>query len=334
MKSANPKFGLVLTGGGAKGAYQAGALKYLAEVGFRPDIIAGSSIGALNSAILASHCSFSYATQRLDEFWTELSFLKPLKVNFGTVAKYATSFFSPTLFSILELLALWKILPDSTEFLDPLPIENLVKHTIDPSELRHGIELWVTVFPCIKVLGIELDTMVDLVRAVTASEAHWICAQDIEEDEAIHNLLLASAALPWVFPRRKVEGTNYIDGGLADNVPLKPLAQRGCNYVIVIHLQNGSVWDRQLFPEQTVVEIRPQLPINKSDFPVVGMLETFSDWSYERISHLKQRGYEDAEYCLAPILETLTGVYDLRKSTSSVLGSTYRLIKDQPLIDP
>lgn len=50
MKSANLQLGLVLTGGGAKGAYQVGALQYIAELGLEPQIIAGTSIGALNGA--------------------------------------------------------------------------------------------------------------------------------------------------------------------------------------------------------------------------------------------------------------------------------------------
>ena len=52
------KIGLVLAGGGAKGAYQSGVVKYLAEIDFAPHIIAGTSIGALNGAILASNTSF------------------------------------------------------------------------------------------------------------------------------------------------------------------------------------------------------------------------------------------------------------------------------------
>jgi NTE family protein len=52
MQSANTQVGLVLVGGGAKGAYQAGALKYLAEeTAIEPQIIAGTSIGALNGAV-------------------------------------------------------------------------------------------------------------------------------------------------------------------------------------------------------------------------------------------------------------------------------------------
>ena len=48
MKSINPKLGLILAGRGAKGAYQVGALKYLSELGIVPQIITGTSIGALN----------------------------------------------------------------------------------------------------------------------------------------------------------------------------------------------------------------------------------------------------------------------------------------------
>lgn len=50
----SPKFGLVLSGGGAKGAYHVGSLKYLSECGFSPEAIAGTSIGALNGAFLSA----------------------------------------------------------------------------------------------------------------------------------------------------------------------------------------------------------------------------------------------------------------------------------------
>ena len=338
MKSANPQFGLVLAGGGPKGAYQIGALKYLSEVGIQPHIIAGSSIGALNSAVLSTYRPFSYAVERLDELWSEISQLKPLKVNFMTMARYATGFFVPTLDSVIDLLSSWGILPESCALLDPLPLENLVRRTINPSEIRRGTELWVTAFPCVKVLGIELDTMLEFIRASTGAETHWLCAQDFKDDETIYNLILASAALPWIFPRRKVNGTSYIDGGLADNIPLKPLADRGCNNVIVIHLENGAVWDREQFPNQSIIEIRPQKTIDKSDVPLIGMVSTFLDFSPERIADLKQRGYEDAKYCMEPILETLACVRRNRESEerqkhslNSLILSTEELLKDSPL---
>lgn len=346
MKSANPQFGLVLTGGGAKGAYQVGALKYLAESGFKPHIIAGSSIGALNSAILSTYRPFRHAVQRLDELWDKLAELKPLRINVLAGSRYVTKFVAPSTApgldllyeSLLDLMSSWQLVPDTVSLLDPVPIERFVRQAINPFELRKGTELWVTAFPCLRFCGIEIDTCFELVRARTGTDVHWLCVNDLKDDEALYNLLLASAALPWVFPRRRVNNVTYIDGGLADNVPLKPLADRGCNYVIVIHLQNGVIWERKQFHNQTIIEIRPQELINKSDTPIAGMVSTFLDFSTERIAELKRRGYEDAKYCMEPILKTLetinyhrVGIDSLIDSTTSILNSTKQIMDDQPL---
>ncbi|MBW4505681.1 MAG: patatin-like phospholipase family protein [Scytonematopsis contorta HA4267-MV1] len=346
MKSANPQFGLVLTGGGAKGAYQVGALKYLAEIGFKPHIIAGSSIGALNSAILSAYRPFRNAVQRLDELWDRLAEIKPLRINVLTGSRYAAKFFAPSVApgvdllyeSLLHLMSSWQLLPDSVALLDPVPLEVYVRQAIVPSELRKGTELWVTAFPCVNVCGIEFNTFFEFIRTRIGVETHWLCVNDFKDDEAIYNLLLASAALPWVFPRRKVGNTTYIDGGLVDNVPLKPLVERGCNYVVVIHLQNGSVWDRNQFPNQKIIEIRPQKLLNKSDTSIVGMVSTFLDFSAKRITQLKQCGYEDAKYCMEPILRTIEainrqheGIDSLINSTNSLINSTKQIINDEPL---
>lgn len=79
--------GLVLAGGGAKGAYQAGALTYLAELGFQPKIIAGTSIGALNGAVVASHQSFVQGVDYLNQLWDKLGQAQIIRPNTGTVVK-------------------------------------------------------------------------------------------------------------------------------------------------------------------------------------------------------------------------------------------------------
>ena len=63
------KVGLVLSGGGAKGAYQVGVLKALLELGARVDMVAGASIGALNGAVLASAPSLEIGVERLENLW-------------------------------------------------------------------------------------------------------------------------------------------------------------------------------------------------------------------------------------------------------------------------
>ena len=70
------KIGLVLSGGGAKGAYQAGVVKALSELDTQVDMVAGASIGALNAAILASSSSLKEGAEKMEELWMTLSDFK------------------------------------------------------------------------------------------------------------------------------------------------------------------------------------------------------------------------------------------------------------------
>jgi NTE family protein len=335
MKTANPTFGLVLTGGGAKGAYQAGALKYIAELGLVPHIIAGTSIGALNGAVLSSYRPFPQAVQHLNQFWEELADAKILRPNTGTILRtlsYTAQTFMPTFREwMLHFLIEQGLLKDSTTIFDPAPIEKLLREKIHSNNLRNGIELWVTVFPSLKIPGLGYDWLVDFVRARTGTDAHWLCVQDFKDDETLYNLLLASAALPLAFPSREVNGKSYVDGGLADNVPLKALAARGCTHAIIIHLNNGVTWNRHDFREQTIIEIRPEQPINKSEMPIIGLIDSWLDFSFERITELKQGGYEDAKRCLNPIIESFRIIQEQRQTHDKLVNSTQQLLNDPPL---
>ena len=216
MKPANPQIGLVLTGGGAKGAYQAGALTYLTELGLVPQIIAGTSIGALNGAVLASHRSFPQGVRRLNELWQQLSQAPILHSNTGTaldVLSYTAQTFVPTWREWLQdFLIEQELLKERTTIFDPAPIELLLREAVNLAELRRGIELWVTVFPSLKIPGLGYDWLLDFIRARTGTEAHWLCVQDFADDATLYNLLLASAALPLAFPSREVNGQFYVDG--------------------------------------------------------------------------------------------------------------------------
>ncbi len=106
---------------------------------------------------------------------------------------------------------------------------------------------------------------------------------------------------------------------------------RGCTHAIIIHLQNGVTWNRHDFPAQTIIEIRPEKSINKSNIPMVGLIDSWLDFSSERITELKQRGYEDAKNCLIPIIQTLNILKDQRQTHHALVNSTERLLNDDPL---
>ena len=308
IEHLNPKFGLVLAGGGAKGAYQAGVCKYLAEIGLEPQIIAGTSIGTLNGAVIASSQSFAEGVQRLNELWDRLGEKPLLKV------KLSTGFNS---------------------IFDPNPIEEVLHEAVNPAQLRNGIKLWATVFPALTIPGLDPNLLTGLLDILsfkigTSTSAKFFPVNDITDDKILYNLLLASAAIPLAFPQREFDGKFYVDGALGDNIPLRALADRGCTFAIVIHLDNGETWSRHDFSEQDMIEIRPQQQINKSNTPV-GAIDSLLDFSPEYIADLKKRGYEDAQSYLMPILKTLKAFRDFRNSLEKVKKLTEELENDRPL---
>ena len=82
MSLNSQPFGLVLSGGGARGAYQAGVLKALVELDVQIQAIAGASIGALNGAIIAAAPSLREAVARLEKLWMTLANEPPLAARF------------------------------------------------------------------------------------------------------------------------------------------------------------------------------------------------------------------------------------------------------------
>lgn len=339
MTPIKPKFGLVLAGGGAKGAYQAGALQYIKEIKLSPHIIAGTSIGALNGAVLASSPTFSEGVDRVNDLWRKLGKANILCLNVGTgarIASYIAESAFPTFSDwILAFLEEAEIVERADCIFDPRPIEAFLREAVIPSQLKHGIELWVTVFPALQIPGIDYDiltSVLDLFRAQMGVKAHWLRVQDCDDDEALYDLLLASAAIPFAFPKRVIKEQSYVDGGLADNVPLGALATRGVTHAIVIHLENGSVWNRHNFPDQTVIEIRPTNLIDKINSPVIGGLDAVLDFSYERICLLQERGYQDAKHYLAPIMRTLRVTEEQRLTQASLICNTEKLFNDEPLL--
>ncbi|MBO3461501.1 patatin-like phospholipase family protein [Aetokthonos hydrillicola Thurmond2011] len=335
MKSANPQFGLVLAGGGAKGAYQAGALSYLAEIGFAPHIIAGTSIGALNGAILSANRPFKEGVRRLNVLWEKLGDAQILRPNPNTVvqfAGYAAQKFIPGFQNwLLNFLTQTGLLQGDTVIFDPEPIERFLREAVNPANLKLGTELWMAAFPSLPIPGLQYNVvtaLADLCYAKAGNSAHWFCVQDCEDTEVLYNLLLASAAIPLAFPTRKINGRTYVDGGLADNVPLGALIARGCTKTIVIHLENGSVWNRHNFPEQTIFEIRPVDFLNQSNTPFLSDFHAMLDFSPERIAELRRRGYEDAKNWLEPIRQIFSVVGTQRETHNDLLSSTERLIND------
>lgn len=201
---------LVLQGGGAMGAFEAGVVKALEEKQIFPDIVAGMSIGALNGAIIAGNPRC--ATKALESFWSELSVatLPMLGDEFARAIASAQivtfgvpKFFTPRWFQALSLPLLrtnW------TSFYDLAPMKALITRYVDFSKL--------------KASPVRL-----LVGAVNI-ESGALEVFDSYVDDLTPDHILASSSLPPSFPWTEIDGQAYWDGGIVSNSPLDIVIER------------------------------------------------------------------------------------------------------------
>jgi NTE family protein len=215
---------LVLQGGGALGAYQCGVYEALHAAGIRPGWFAGTSIGAVNAAILAGNAA-EHRVERLHDFWNEITRLG------GSVAwpleaiARAAAWLPPsnTLSSSLSAgSALGSLMLGQQGFFTPRPLS--------PLNYSDG-SAQATSYYDTQPLKQTLERLVDFDRINHHSVRLSVGAANIDNgnvryfDSAIEPLraehIMASAALPPAFPAIEIDGEAYWDGGIVSNTPLE-----------------------------------------------------------------------------------------------------------------
>ncbi len=205
---------LVLQGGGALGAYQAGVYQALHEHQLMPDWIVGTSIGAINAALLAGNPE-AIRLQRLREFWERVAHRDGIDLarlpdaqrhssvwlsTVDTVLRGVPGFFTPRRFSLFP--AGLAVPPEAASFYDTVALAGTLDELIDFDYLNApgGIRLTVN---AMKVTSGELVGFDNTTQALRSEH------------------IRASGALPPGFPPVRIDGELYWDGGLYSNTPLE-----------------------------------------------------------------------------------------------------------------
>lgn len=341
----NNPVGLVLSGGGAKGAYHVGVMRALNEMQIPVDMISGASIGALNGAVLASAPNINTGIQRLQKLWTILPNVQPIKFQPSVATNpILTKIPSPSLkkiiyFSLLisaglrlssPMGALGTIL--GKRFLESAELQNILSDQVlkdmmeeflDLDTLQKSIPLYVSVFQqdsnsraFTDFLYAIRDTTKLSIFGIENQRSTFRHIQSLDLDSQ-KELILASAALPLLFKAHKDDGGNrFTDGGQGGmiksqgNTPITPLIEAGCRHIIVVHLSEGSLWHRHDFPNTEIIEIRPSIPM--------GGFKEMLDFSESTVNRLKNIGYQDAVRSLQRVQSSLSGVHTLRRSTNEL----------------
>src|SRR6185312_14580407 len=210
---------LVLQGGGALGAYQAGVYEGLHEAGIRPNWLAGISIGALNAAIIAGSPE-AERVERLREFWETicacpagwpggegLSDALPFafdmrSLNNAFAAMRALFQGQPGFFKPRFPSPFWSPFSGeaATSFYDTAPLSRTLERLVDFDRLNSG----------------DVRVSVGAVNVRTGNLTYF----DTAERRLGPKHFMASGALPPGFPAVEIEGEHYWDGGVVSNTPL------------------------------------------------------------------------------------------------------------------
>lgn len=316
------RIGLVLAGGGARGAYQAGVVQYLARANANVKAIAGASIGALNGAVVGCAESLEAGAGRLVELWREVADAAADPAGAASAGVPALDLDQEVTASDLVRLGELAMRMVGPTFARGF-LESLATEFVDAARLRRDLPVWVSVFPSVQpaVGGRPVSLVLDLVRSRLAAEVQWLCLNDLPAGE-VPQALLASAALPLVLPPRGVGGRHYRDGGLADNTPAGALARHAdLDLVIVVHLGQGALWDAHDV-DVPIAEVRPSVPLSG---PGLGRWGSLLALSPDRVEALRRQGLHDAASCLQPADRLLSSARGLRRSQELMLDALAEL---------
>lgn len=336
------KVGLVLSGGGAKGAYQVGVLKALNQLGISVDAISGASIGALNGAILASAPSLKEGIVRLETIWHELAMTSPLEFKssphlmlLGAVSArlggYGALIALTQLAQAASNITLPPWLKEHFSFIDGLqegvlsdtPLQKKIDRYLNATALQNGLPLYVSIY---KSQGVALDLLRCIIAemgAVDTVPSEFRHIQALNDTEKQKETIMASAAIPILFGAKEVGQHHFVDGGMGGwqkmqgNTPITPLIQAGYKTIIVTHLSDGSLWDRHDYPDTTILEIRPQSAIARK-----GYQPDLLSFNAINIPSWIEQGYDDTMKCIGNVMQVTQARNRLKAAENMLQEST------------
>lgn len=218
------EYGIVLEGGGARGAYQIGAWKALKEVGIKIKGISGTSVGALNGALMCMG-----DLKKAEEVWKNISYSKVMDVDDNLMKDLFEG--KLELRQVLEI----GIKHFKEGGMDVAPLKKLIADMVDVEAIRSSdVDFFVQTFHVDSMKGLHINM------------------KEIDP-ELIDDMLLASAYLFPVFKVKKIHGNRFLDGGVTDKVPVSILLQNGYKDILIIRIHGIGLEKMVRIPEDVNV---------------------------------------------------------------------------------
>ena len=223
------EYAIALEGGGAKGGYEVGVWKALEEMGVRYNAVSGTSVGALNGALMAMR-----DLPRAIAAWEDIRLDKVIDVDADQEENLRK-----IVSGEVEIANIHELVPQAYEVirrrgLDVAPLRAWVREVVDSRRVKDSdVRLFISTVSLSDRKGLEL------------------CVNDLEEDE-ICDMLLASAYHP-TFRLEKLGGKLYADGGFIDSLPLHVLVENGYKDIIAVRIPGHGRERRFKIPEDVTI---------------------------------------------------------------------------------
>ena len=246
-KSGSPQTGLpgqvvlVLQGGGALGAYQVGVYQALHDAGIEPEWVIGTSIGAINAALIAGN-PVAQRMERLNAFWHHVENpgripgpldwlgMGNLMANMTTVVRGIPAFFEPNLAALRGTRA--NVGVEQAAYYSTEPLRRTLGELVDFRSLEGG----------------STRLTVGAVNACSGAMRYF----DSRNETLCVEHVMASGALPPAFPAVRIDGEPYWDGGIYSNTPIEAVLddrprRNALIFAVNVWHQTGpepeSIWD-------------------------------------------------------------------------------------------
>ncbi|MEA3191807.1 MAG: hypothetical protein QOD26_140 [Betaproteobacteria bacterium] len=230
-KRMKPRAGLVLTGGGARAAYQVGVVKAVRDLLGNPvknpfPIVCGTSAGAINAATLAVFAdNFSRGVASLLEVWENMHCHQIYRTDAWHILRTGARWLS-------ALMLVSRRNPVS--LLDNAPLREMLERNLDFGKIQPHIDSGALYAVCVTASGYTTGQSVSFFQGGSGLEG-WERNQRIGAAVPLNlDLLLASAALPFIFPAVKVHREYFGDGSMRQIAPVSPALHLGADRVLIV----------------------------------------------------------------------------------------------------
>jgi len=277
FEALNRRLAFVLGGGGSRGALQVGALRALLEANIQPDLIVGTSVGALNAAFIAMHGYTTTSLEKLEQTW-----------------------FMAAKADLLPANAAWLSVRVLFNRARAYPYHRMrdffVAQGISP-DLHFG-EL---TGPAVILVASDLNTQLPIFYGVDPQES------------LLEGVLASTALPPWVHPL-ELNGKFLMDGGVISNLPIEPAIRHGATEIIALNLSSLEATDtdeygfspflnkllatietRHIYLEMELAQIM-KVPVH---FINLVTDQPMPIWDFSRTQALIQEGYRQMQSALA-----------------------------------